>query len=87
MRWPLIRFMPSQTHIDFVRLAPFAAILSGLAILASCISFGVQGLNLGIDFAGGTELQVATSLFTALLITQVLIGLWFRSVRPKQLPI
>ena len=60
MRWPLIRFMPSQTHIDFVRLAPFAAVLSGLAILASCVSFYVQGLNEGIDFAGGTEIQVST---------------------------
>jgi preprotein translocase subunit SecF len=60
MRWPLIRFMPSQTHIDFVRLAPFAAILSGIAILASCGSFYFQGLNLGIDFAGGNEIQVQT---------------------------
>jgi preprotein translocase subunit SecF len=67
MRWPLIRFMPSQTHIDFVRLAPFAAILSGIAILASCFFFwfsgpvlGYHGLNLGIDFAGGTEIQVTT---------------------------
>jgi preprotein translocase subunit SecF len=60
MRWPLIRYLPSQTHFDFVRLAPFAAILSGLAIIASCISFGVQGLNRGIDFAGGTEIEVAT---------------------------
>ena len=61
MRWPLIRFLPSHTHIDFVRLAPFAAGLSALAILASCACFFTQGLNLGIDFAGGTELRVATA--------------------------
>jgi preprotein translocase subunit SecF len=60
MRWPLIRYLPSNTHIDFVRLAPFAAALSALAILASCGSFFVQGLNLGIDFSGGTEIQVTT---------------------------
>ena len=60
MRWPLIKFLPSNTHVDFVRLAPFAAALSALAILASCGSFFVQGLNLGIDFAGGTEIQVTT---------------------------
>ena len=60
MRWPLIRFLPSNTNVDFVRLAPFAAALSALAILASCASFFTQGLNLGIDFAGGTEIQVTT---------------------------
>jgi preprotein translocase subunit SecF len=60
MRWPLIRFLPSHTSIDFVRLAPFAAILSGLLILASAASFATQGLNLGIDFAGGSEIEVQT---------------------------
>ncbi|HEY5412537.1 MAG TPA: protein translocase subunit SecF [Caulobacteraceae bacterium] len=60
MRWPLIRYLPSNTHVDFVRLAPFAAALSALAILASCGSFFTVGLNLGIDFAGGTEIQVTT---------------------------
>ena len=28
-----------------------------------------------------------TSVFTAVVITQVLIGLWFRATRPKALPI
>src|SRR5260221_7773561 len=60
MRWPLIRFLRSHRRIDFVRLAPFAAVLSGLAIIASCVSFGVLHLNLGIDFAGGTEIEIVT---------------------------
>jgi preprotein translocase subunit SecD len=30
---------------------------------------------------------VVTSVFTAILVTQLLIGWWFRSVRPKALPI
>ncbi len=61
MRWPLIRYLPSHTKIDFVRLAPFAAALSALCILASCASFFTHGLNLGIDFSGGTEIEVHTT--------------------------
>ena len=60
MRWPLIRLLPSHTHFDFVKLAPFAAILSTLAIVGSIFSFFTHGLNLGIDFAGGTIMQVTT---------------------------
>jgi preprotein translocase subunit SecD len=30
---------------------------------------------------------VLSSVFTAILITQVLIGWWFRALRPKKLPI
>ena len=38
-------------------------------------------------FAWTLGVGVLTSLFTALLITQVLIGWWFKVARPKQLPI
>src|SRR4029453_1582959 len=60
MRWPFIRFLPREFHIDFVRLAPFAAIVSAIVVLGSIGSFVVQGLNFGIDFRGGTMIEVAT---------------------------
>jgi preprotein translocase subunit SecF len=58
--WPLIKFVPAQTHFKFTRLAPFAAILSGLAVIASIVSFMTVGLNLGIDFKGGTVIEFST---------------------------
>jgi len=48
----------SGTQIDFVRYARPAAILSLLLVLASLAAAPVMGVRLGIDFAGGTELQV-----------------------------
>lgn len=48
-----------KTNIDFVgkRFAFFG--LSAAVILAGIISLSVKGLNLGLDFTGGTLLQVA----------------------------
>jgi preprotein translocase subunit SecF len=60
MRWPFIRNLPRVFHVDFVRLAPAAAVLSSLLIIGSAVSFFTQGLNLGIDFVGGTLVEVQT---------------------------
>ena len=60
MHWPLIRNLPKETHFKFVSLAPFAAGLSALCVLASIFSFVTIGLNLGIDFKGGTLMEVQT---------------------------
>ena len=60
MRWPFIRLLPREFHIDFVRLAPFAAVVSAILVLGSIGSFVVNGLNFGIDFVGGSAIEVRT---------------------------
>jgi preprotein translocase subunit SecF len=43
-----------RTHFDFLHRKWRWALLSGLLLLAGLIAFIVNGLNLGIDFTGGT---------------------------------
>jgi protein-export membrane protein SecD len=38
-------------------------------------------------FAWTLSIGVITSVFTAVMVTQILIAWWFRAARPKQLPI
>jgi preprotein translocase subunit SecF len=53
--------VPRQTHFNFVGLAPFAAALSALAIVGAVVSFVAQGMNFGVDFVGGTVMEVSTA--------------------------
>ena len=48
-----------ETVIDFPRWWRVAVLASGIALLLSLGSFGLRGLELGIDFAGGTSSEVA----------------------------
>jgi len=45
-------------HIDFLGKRRFAAIFSGLLIVAAIVSLATQGLKLGIDFTGGTLVEL-----------------------------
>jgi preprotein translocase subunit SecD len=55
-------------------------------ILAALIMFQF-GSGPVRGFAWTLSIGVITSVFTAVLITQVLLALWFRAARPKSLPI
>ncbi len=46
------------THIDFIGKRRICAVLSVGLILASLVAAKVNGVRMGIDFAGGTEVQV-----------------------------
>ena len=45
-------------QIDFMKWHPLGFIFSGFLMLASIVLFATAGLNYGIDFVGGTQLQV-----------------------------
>ena len=53
-----MELIPTKTNIDFIRFRKAAYALSGVLALLGLLSLTFQGLNLGIDFSGGTLVQV-----------------------------
>ncbi len=47
-------------QIDFMRRRYVWFALSGVVVVAGAVSLGVRGLNLGIDFKGGTQVSFST---------------------------
>ena len=54
----LLRLWPEKTKVSFMSARFVALIVSVVALLASAAMLGTQGLNLGIDFAGGAVIEV-----------------------------
>lgn len=54
----LLKFVPDDTHIGFMRYSRAAVVASIVAALASIALFFVVGLNYGIDFRGGTLIEL-----------------------------
>ena len=50
-----------RTHFHFIDRSWRWLLLSGTLILISIVAFAVRGLNLGIDFEGGTQWQFTSS--------------------------
>lgn len=57
MRFPLQLFR-TPPHYDFVGKRWLGFAITGIGILATCLSLSVNGLNFGIDFAGGIVMEV-----------------------------
>lgn len=55
----LIRYWPEKTNIRFMSLRIAGALLSMLLIAVSAFLLTTRGLNFGVDFAGGTVLELA----------------------------
>jgi preprotein translocase subunit SecF len=54
---PLLKLVPDNTNIDFMKVRNLALILSILATIASLALVGIKGLNFGIDFVGGQVIR------------------------------
>ena len=56
----LVRFLPVETDFGFIRMRVGAFILSLVMVIGSVAAFFTMGLNLGIDFRGGTAIEIST---------------------------
>ena len=55
----IVEFFKKQTNIDFLGLQRWAVALSLILISISIISLCTKGLHWGLDFTGGTQLQIS----------------------------
>ena len=54
-----MEFLKRDTKIDFLGKRRLATIISAIIIVASIGSIAIKGLNFGIDFTGGTLVEVS----------------------------
>jgi preprotein translocase subunit SecF len=57
----MLKWVPENTAIDFIAKRFFAFTLSGILLLGSVVMLFTNGLNFGIDFTGGTLVEVRVS--------------------------
>lgn len=55
----MMEFFKQNTKIDFMAQRKWAAIFSSILFLLSIFSLAVYGLNWGLDFTGGTQIQLS----------------------------
>jgi len=61
----LLKLVPTDTRIPFLHLRKICLIVSGAMAAASIVLLLVLGLNFGIDFKGGTLMEVRTTAAVA----------------------
>jgi len=61
----LLKLVPDETKIPFLRFRKLCLTVSGAMAAASIIALVVLGLNFGIDFKGGTLMEVRTNAAVA----------------------
>ncbi|MFV0513983.1 MAG: protein translocase subunit SecF [Jhaorihella sp.] len=56
-----LRLVPQETSFDFFKRWKTWLGISGLMLLLALVSFGLRGLNYGIDFRGGTTIRTESA--------------------------
>ena len=54
----LVKFLPVEPRVPFIKGRVIAAVISVLAVLGSLVLFGTKNLNYGLDFTGGVVTTV-----------------------------
>ncbi len=55
-----LRFIPEDTKVNFIGVRVVAFAMSAILLLGSLSLVATKGLNLGIDFVGGTAIEIRT---------------------------
>ena len=66
----LLKLVPDNTNIDFMRIRNIALVISILLTVGSLAVVGIRGLNLGVDFLGGQ--MVRTTFAQTVNVEQLL---------------
>ena len=54
----LLKYWPQKTNLSFMNLRLIGAVVSAVLIASSIFFLATRGLNFGVDFAGGTVMEL-----------------------------